>query len=125
MGSRPVLQYCQIVIVRSSLSDRHCQIVGRKVSVLQILDAAGRLVGEAPDLDDKDLVEMYRLMALGRRFDRRAMNLQRQGRLGTFPPGEGQEATQIGSAYAIGPEDWIYPSYREHAVQLARACLRR
>ena len=88
--------------------------------MLQILDAAGRLVGEPPDLDDKDLVEMYRLMALGRQFDRRAMNLQRQGRLGTFPPGEGQEATQIGSAYAIGPEDWIYPSYREHAVQLAR-----
>ena len=88
--------------------------------MLQILDASGRLVGEPPDLNDKDLVEMYRLMALGRRFDRRAMNLQRQGRLGTFPPGEGQEATQIGSAYAIGPEDWIYPSYREHAVQLAR-----
>ena len=63
---------------------------------------------------------MYRLMALGRQFDRRAMNLQRQGRLGTFPPGEGQEATQIGSAYAIGPEDWIYPSYREHALQIAR-----
>ena len=88
--------------------------------MLQILDESGCLVGTPPDLDDKDLIEMYRLMALGRQFDRRAMNLQRQGRLGTFPPGEGQEATQIGSAYAIGPEDWIYPSYREHAVQLAR-----
>ena len=88
--------------------------------MLKILDDSGRLVGPMPDLDDKDLVEMYRLMALGRQFDRRAINLQRQGRLGTFPPGEGQEATQIGSAYAIGPEDWIYPSYREHAVQLAR-----
>ena len=88
--------------------------------MLQILDPAGRLVGAPPDLDDKDLVEMYRLMALGRRFDRRSVNLQRQGRLGTFPPGEGQEATQIGSAYAVGPEDWIYPSYREHSVQLAR-----
>ena len=95
-------------------------VVGRGVSVLQILDPSGRLVGEPPDLEDKDLVEMYRLMALGRQFDRRAMNLQRQGRLGTFPPGEGQEATQIGSAYAIGPQDWVYPSYREHAVQLAR-----
>ena len=89
--------------------------------MLRILDAEGRLVGEMPDgLDDKDLVEMYRLMALGRRFDRRALSLQRQGRLGTYPPGAGQEAAQIGSAYAVGPEDWIYPSYREHAVQLAR-----
>ncbi len=88
--------------------------------MLQILDNSGRPVGPLPDLDDKDLVEMYRLMALGREFDRRAMNLQRQGRLGTFPPAEGQEAAQIGSAYAIGPEDWVYPSYREHAVQLSR-----
>ena len=88
--------------------------------MLQILDPAGNLVGEPPDLDGKDLVEMYRFMALGRRFDRRAMRLQRQGRLGTFPPGEGQEAAQVGSAYALGPEDWVYPSYREHSTQLVR-----
>ena len=88
--------------------------------MLQILDPAGNLVGEPPDLDGKDLVEMYRFMALGRRFDRRAIRLQRQGRLGTFPPGEGQEAAQVGSAYALGPEDWVYPSYREHATQLVR-----
>ncbi len=88
--------------------------------MLKILDDSGRIVGPLPDLDGKDLVEMYRLMALGRKFDRRAMNLQRQGRLGTFPPAEGQEAVQIGSSYSAGPEDWIYPSYREHSVQLAR-----
>ena len=88
--------------------------------MLQILDPAGKLVGEPPDLDRKDLVEMYRFMALGRRFDRRAMRLQRQGRLGTFPPGEGQEAAQVGSAFALDPDDWVYPSYREHATQLVR-----
>ena len=92
--------------------------------MLQILDPAGKLVGEPPDLDGKDLVEMYRFMALGRRFDRRAMRLQRQGRLGTFPPGEGQEAAQVGSAYALDPDDWVYPSYREHATLLVE-CLDR
>ncbi len=88
--------------------------------MLQILDPAGNLVGDPPNLEEKDLLEMYRFMALARRFDRRAMALQRQGRLGTFPPGEGQEATQVGSAFALGPHDWVYPSYREHGVQLVR-----
>ena len=73
-----------------------------------------------PDLDDKELLELYRLMVLSRQFDRKAMALQRQGRIGTYPMLEGQEATQIGSAFALDATDWVYPSYREHGVQLAR-----
>ena len=88
--------------------------------MLQILDPMGNLVGDPPELSDDELVNLYRFMALGRRFDRRAMRLQRQGRLGTYPPGEGQEAVQVGSAYALDEEDWVYPSYREHATQLLR-----
>lgn len=88
--------------------------------MLQILDPSGRVVGDLPDLTDEDFVEIYRLMALSRQFDRRAMLLQRKGRLGTYPPLEGQEASQIGSAYAAASGDWFYPGYREHGVQLAR-----
>lgn len=88
--------------------------------MLQVLSPEGRMVGDDPGLDDKDLLELYRLMSLSRHFDRRATALQRQGRIGTYPMLEGQEATQIGSAYALDPEDWVYPSYREHGVQLAR-----
>ena len=88
--------------------------------MLQVLDPEGRLVGDDPGLDDKELLELYRLMVLSRQFDRKALSLQRQGRLGTYPMLEGHEAAQIGSAYALGPQDWVYPSYREHGVQLAR-----
>lgn len=86
----------------------------------QVLDPQGHLVGEDPELDDKELTELYRLMALSRHFDRKALSLQRQGRIGTYPMLEGHEAAQIGSAHALGPDDWVYPSYREHGVQLAR-----
>lgn len=88
--------------------------------MLQVLDPAGRLVGDDPGLDDKELLELYRLMALSRQFDRKALALQRQGRIGTYPMLEGHEAAQIGSAFALDPDDWVYPSYREHGVQIAK-----
>jgi pyruvate dehydrogenase E1 component alpha subunit len=83
---------------------------------VQILDADGELVGDPPDLSDAELVDLYRHMRLARHFDERAVNLQRQGRMGTYPPLAGQEAAQVGSAAALDDRDWIAPSYREHAA---------
>ena len=87
---------------------------------IQVLDEHGRLVGDDPGLDSEQLQEMYRLMVLARTFDRRMMALQRQGRIGTYAPLEGQEAVQIGSAMALAPHDFFFPSYREHGTELAR-----
>ncbi|HEY7704616.1 MAG TPA: pyruvate dehydrogenase (acetyl-transferring) E1 component subunit alpha [Acidimicrobiia bacterium] len=87
---------------------------------LRILDPSGRLVGDDPMIPSHLLAEMYRLMVLSREFDRRMLALQRQGRIGTYAMLEGQEATQIGSALALAPGDFVFPSYREHGVQLAR-----
>jgi pyruvate dehydrogenase E1 component alpha subunit len=86
----------------------------------QILDPDGNVVDGAsvPDLDDQTLVEMYRHMRLGRHFDERAVSLQRQGRLGTYPPLSGQEGAQVGTAYALKDEDWLIPSYREHLAMV-------
>jgi len=86
---------------------------------LQILSPDGILVGSVPGLDEKELTEIYRLMVVSRDFDRRAVAAQRQGRVGTYALLEGHEAVQIGSALAFGPNDFIYPGYREHGVQLA------
>ena len=86
---------------------------------LQILSPDGTMVGPNPGLDEKELLEMYRLMVVSRDFDRRAVAAQRQGRIGTYAMLEGHEAVQIGSALAFGPNDFIYPGYREHGVQLA------
>ena len=52
---------------------------------------------------------MYRLMVLSREFDRRMLALQRQGRIGTYPMLEGQEAVQIGSALALAENDFVFP----------------
>ncbi len=89
---------------------------------VQILDERGQVREGAsvPDLSDEQLIEMYRLLKLGRHFDTRAVSLQRQGRMGTYPPMSGQEGAQVGSAFALAEEDWVFPSYREHIVAYAR-----
>ncbi|MGB0089398.1 MAG: pyruvate dehydrogenase (acetyl-transferring) E1 component subunit alpha [Planifilum fulgidum] len=69
-------------------------------------------------IDDGKKRLFYRWMTMVRLFDRRCVNLQRQGRIGTFAPLEGQEAAQVGSAMALSKGDWIFPTYREHGVQM-------
>jgi len=88
---------------------------------VEILDEQGQVREGAtvPDLSDDELVEMYRDLRFGRHFDQRAVSLQRQGRMGTYPPLSGQEAAQVGSAHALGEDDWVFPSYREHVVAYA------
>ncbi|MBX0322332.1 pyruvate dehydrogenase (acetyl-transferring) E1 component subunit alpha [Halomicroarcula sp. F13] len=89
---------------------------------VQVLDEDGQVVDGAtvPDLSDDTLVEMYRNVKLGRHFDQRAVSLQRQGRMGTYPPMSGQEASQVGSAMALDDGDWTFPSYREHLALYVR-----
>jgi 2-oxoisovalerate dehydrogenase E1 component len=87
---------------------------------LAVIDAHGDLVGEDPGLDPELYQAMYRNMVLSRALDRRMLALQRQGRIGTYAMLEGQEAVQIGSALALEPNDFVFPSYREHGVQVTR-----
>lgn len=72
------------------------------------------------ELDDDQLRELYTLMVVTRRVDREAINLQRQGQLGVYASCMGQEAAQVGSAYALGDEDWVFPSYREAGAAVTR-----
>jgi 2-oxoisovalerate dehydrogenase E1 component alpha subunit len=75
--------------------------------------------GEIIDsLGEDQLKTFYRDMARIRRFDIEAIALQRQGQLGLWVPAIGQEGAQIGSGYAVGPNDHIFPSYREHGVAI-------
>jgi len=55
-----------------------------------------------------------------RRFDKRAVALQRTGGLGTFASSLGQEAVGVGTAAAMTAEDLLVPSYRDAAAQLWR-----
>ena len=92
-----------------------------EVSFLQVLDEEGRVDRDlAPALPKADLVRVYETMIEVRLFDERAFLLQREGRLGTYAPSTGQEAAQVGSAFALAAHDWVIPSYRENGVLLAR-----
>lgn len=71
-----------------------------------------------PELSDAEIWRMYELMVLSRSFDERAVALQREGRLGTYPPIRGQEAAQVGSAFALSGKDWLFPSFREMGCHL-------
>lgn len=85
-----------------------------KTEYMQILDKDSKVDAELdPGLPDEVLDRMYRLMVLGRLWDHKCINLQRTGRMFTYPPLEGQEAVSVGSVLAVKPEDWLFPSYRE------------
>jgi len=88
---------------------------------IEVLDQEGNAdPALEPKLDDSTLDRIYRLMLLARSFDRKAIALQRTGRLYTYAPCEGQEALQVVSAMLLGKGDWLFPSYREHAAFIAR-----
>jgi pyruvate dehydrogenase E1 component alpha subunit len=87
---------------------------------VRTLDPEGRVVGDVPDLSDDRFLAMYRDMKLTRHFDERAVSLQRQGRIGTYAPAVGQEASQVGSTHALRDDDWIVYQYREHGAVAAR-----
>ncbi len=75
---------------------------------------------ESLDLKEEDHRALYRSMALTRQVDLECTALQRQGELAVYPPLLGQEAAQVGSAYALGEEDFVFPSYREVGVAVVR-----
>ncbi|WP_404364244.1 pyruvate dehydrogenase (acetyl-transferring) E1 component subunit alpha [Marinobacter sp.] len=92
-----------------------------QVEYLSILDEKGKLDKElAPDIDNDALKKMHRAMLLSRRFDEYLLKWQREGRIGTFAPVKGQEASQIGSIAAIESDDWMVPSFRETAAAIWR-----
>jgi len=92
-----------------------------QVEYLSILDSDGNLdTSLEPDIPAAELKRLYRGMLLGRRLDERMIRLQRQGRIGTFAPIKGQEASQAGAVSTLRPADWMVPSFRETAAMLWR-----
>jgi pyruvate dehydrogenase E1 component alpha subunit len=86
---------------------------------LQLIAPDGTPVGDTDvGLDPQRLRDLLRLMILARRLDRECIALQRQGELTVYPGFEGQEAAQVGSAFALDPNDFVFPSFRELAAAL-------
>src|SRR3954447_23464961 len=72
------------------------------------------------DLSDEEYRGFYRDLVLTRRIDVEATALQRQGELGIWGALLGQEAAQVGSGRALRPQDYAFPTYREHGVAWCR-----
>ncbi|GAA3201363.1 pyruvate dehydrogenase (acetyl-transferring) E1 component subunit alpha [Nonomuraea roseoviolacea] len=66
------------------------------------------------------LLEGFRRMVVGRRFDRQATALTKQGRLAVYPSSRGQEACQIAGVLALRDDDWLFPTYRDSVALVAR-----
>jgi 2-oxoisovalerate dehydrogenase E1 component subunit alpha len=94
-----------------------------EVELVQLLTPEGERV-EHPqysfDGDDEQIKGWYRDMVLTRRIDAEATALQRQGELGLWASCLGQEAAQVGSGRALLPQDFVFPTYREHGVAWCR-----
>ncbi|MFQ5986420.1 MAG: thiamine pyrophosphate-dependent dehydrogenase E1 component subunit alpha [Thermoplasmata archaeon] len=86
----------------------------------QILTPSGAVKGKTPSLSNRDLRTLYRHMLQLRLLDDRMMALQRQGRIGFYGTSTGEEASVIGSAFALRDKDWIYPALRQGGAALLR-----
>ncbi|MDT8898645.1 thiamine pyrophosphate-dependent dehydrogenase E1 component subunit alpha [Thermanaerothrix sp. 4228-RoL] len=70
-------------------------------------------------LSEPQQMDMFWYMLLARRLDERAWVLHRQGKIAFHISGIGQEAAQIGAAFALRKgEDWVVPYYRDLALML-------
>ena len=79
-------------------------------------DNPGRLALPEP----RTLLELYRRMVLGRRFDLQATTLTKQGRLAVYPSSHGQDACQVGAVLALRDDDWLFPTYRDTVAIVTR-----
>ena len=93
--------------------------------VFRVLGPDGSPLPDAtvPDLSDERFREIYRDLVVTRRFDERAVSLQRQGRIGTYAPCAGQEGSAVGSTHALADRDLISYQYREHGAVVVRDLL--
>jgi pyruvate dehydrogenase E1 component alpha subunit len=89
----------------------------KEFELVRVMDEDGNLLeGKTLDIPEEKLREIYKMMLFVRTYDERAFRLQRQGRIGTYPPFSGQEAAQVGSAIQLEKGDWLFPYGRDLAA---------
>lgn len=82
---------------------------------IQILSADGVLLADPP-IEIDATRDLYEAMVIGRVYDRKCTAMQKQGRLATYAPFEGQEACQIGAVAPLDASDWLVATYRDAAA---------
>ncbi|MFI9270074.1 pyruvate dehydrogenase (acetyl-transferring) E1 component subunit alpha [Kitasatospora sp. NPDC052896] len=86
-------------------------------------DQAPLRVLDTPEFEKADpalLLDLYRRLVVGRRYNQQATTLTKQGRLAVYPASTGQEACQVAAGAVLRPEDWLFPSYRDTLAVVSR-----
>lgn len=89
----------------------------QKSKMFQVLSTTGKTKVDI-DIPDETLLKMYEMMKLTRVADIKALQFQRQGRMLTYAPSQGQEASQVGSIAATLENDWMVQAFREMGALL-------
>ncbi|MDQ0768052.1 2-oxoisovalerate dehydrogenase E1 component alpha subunit [Pseudarthrobacter defluvii] len=97
---------------------------------IQMVDPDGRLKPESeqgtqpgheyPVPGDKELLEAYEQLVVGRRVNDQNSALVRQGRMAVYPSSHGQEACQVAAALCLSDGDWMFPTYRDAVAVMTR-----
>lgn len=89
--------------------------------LIRVLDEEHRAVGEwDPHLPPERLLAGLRHMLLTRTYDDRMLRVQRQGKTSFYIKSTGEEAVGVAQAYALDPDDMLFPSYRQQGALIAR-----
>lgn len=94
----------------------------KKSNFLQYLDSEGRPVQSLPEWSTNTdwLLRCYHYMVLARKFDAKAIALQRTGQLGTYASLLGSEGIDVPVTLSMDSQDVLVPYYRNHICQIIR-----
>nr|ACO13127.1 2-oxoisovalerate dehydrogenase subunit alpha, mitochondrial precursor [Lepeophtheirus salmonis] len=92
------------------------------IPIYRVCNRKGQVIvpGGDPGIDKDELIRMYKSMTLLNTMDKILYESQRQGRISFYMTNYGEEATHVGSASALDPQDIVYGQYRETGVLLHR-----
>jgi 2-oxoisovalerate dehydrogenase E1 component alpha subunit len=93
-----------------------------EIPYTQFINEKSERVQDLPEAfqDPQHLLSLYKMMALVRAFDARAVAMQRTGKMGTYAASLGQEAISVAIGSAMKKDDVLVPTYREYGAQLQR-----
>lgn len=91
-----------------------------KGKTLAILSQEGKVIKPSlmPKIELETVLQWYQTMVFARVADQKALQYQRQGRMLTYAPSQGQEAASLGAVLATEERDWLVPAFRELAAWL-------
>src|SRR5712675_271557 len=89
--------------------------------LIRVLDDEGAAVGAwDPKLSPETLRRGLRAMMLTRAYDDRMFRQQRQGKISFYMKCTGEEAIGVAQAFALAPDDMLFPYYRQQGLLIAR-----